>query len=166
MLPSGQRVWVPEDNPRARDIGINCNSLDLSKLPGYDSRSYRWANSQETYNDLFSGWWEQGYSKKECDLKARKSWYEKIQSDRDNEVSYHYILVDVFYDLTGNGDTIEVASESLGGVDNTDDYLLTSIKEVCDTALASAKEKLPELLGKIRARLDATGLVTQTQGGP
>lgn len=159
VVKEGVRQWEPEK----RTLYDRCNSYDrFHGVRDKNPREKRWLENTESYNSLFQGIWELGYSKKDADLMARKYWLDKIretEKHNDGTTSIHVVFVTIEYDTTGNGDYIELASHNVGGVEGDDKYIYSVIYDVFKEALEDAKKELPKVLAKIRARLDSTGLV-------
>lgn len=154
----GVRKWVREERPFVHRDNVQYNGYD--RFHGNDEdhrryREYRWVVGDETYNGYFDGLWWLGYSKAECDLRARKYWLEDInrveKRNSDRESAYG-ILVDVSYDVSGSGDRIELANESTWGIwsDEDAEYFVSVAYDIFTEAMAAAKHALPGFLKKVR----------------
>lgn len=158
------RPWFPKDRKIDYDRAQRYNAYDRTwgEHRYHDSRTCEYVVPQNTYSDYFNGLWEMGFSKSECDLRARRNWYADVKRMESYDTSWWAFgfQIKVFYDLTGDGPE-EIAENTQWGyeTDTPQEDRLATAYDVSREALAEAKDYLEKLRTKLCATLPATSVV-------
>lgn len=121
-------------------------------------REYRYIELANGFNDFyFSGLWGMGYSKRDCDLMARRAFFEDVKRVRTCGEQWSPLYIELTAEVEYVPDVVISVTNTLGSVgsDEAATYKLQLLYEIYRDTKAELEEKLKRVAGDLQVKVRA-----------